>query len=71
MSFVQDANDSFNDWFEHYHDMKPEKPAMATGANFTERVAFEHRQKQYENDLERWRHTLMMQTKVSRQKRKC
>ncbi|KAK2172581.1 hypothetical protein NP493_941g02002 [Ridgeia piscesae] len=58
-----DANDGFNDWFEHYHDMKPEKPAMATGANFTERVAFEHRQKQYENELERWRHTLMMQTK--------
>lgn len=63
-----DANDSFNDWFEHYHDMKPDKPAMASGANFTERVAFEHRQKQYENELERWRHTLMMQTKTTEDK---
>ena len=44
--------------------MKPEKPSMTTGANFTERVAFEHQQKQYENELDRWRHTLMVQTKV-------
>ncbi|KAI0211244.1 Nuclear pore complex protein [Lamellibrachia satsuma] len=63
-----DANDSFNDWFEHYHDMKPKKPVMAPGASFTERVAFEHRQKQYENELERWRHTLMMQTKTTEDK---
>ena len=62
---LQDAHDSFNDWFEHYHNSKPVEPTNPAGANFTERVAFEHKQKQYEAELERWKHTLLLQTRVS------
>ncbi|KAK2163756.1 hypothetical protein LSH36_74g00028 [Paralvinella palmiformis] len=60
-----DAHDSFCDWFEHYHNAKPTKPNIPKGASFTERVAFEHKERQYEMDLARWKHNLMMQTKVT------
>ena len=63
---AQDALDSFNDWFQHYHHSKPAKPESARSATFTERVAQEHRLKQYAVDLERWKHSLDIQTKVKR-----
>ena len=55
---------SFNDWFDKCHNSKPTKPTIAMGATFTEKVAHEHRMKQYEQELERWHHTLAAQTKV-------
>ncbi|XP_013392603.1 nuclear pore complex protein Nup107-like [Lingula anatina] len=60
-----DAHDSFNDWFEHYHNAKPSKPDVPQKASFTERVAFEHREKQYEADMDRWRRSLELQTKTT------
>lgn len=63
-----DALDSFNDWFEHFHNSKPAKPSIPQGSNFAERVAFEHREKQYEAELERWQHALLMQTKTCKER---
>ncbi len=63
--FGQDAQDSFNDWFEHYHNSKPTPPDIPQGSNFTERVAYEHKEKQYQADLDRWKHSLKLQTTVS------
>ena len=57
--------DSYNDWFSLYHHSKPTKPSSAdVGSSFTDRVALEHRLRQYELDLERWRHNLVRQTQV-------
>jgi len=60
-----DAQDSFNDWFDHYHKAKPSSPPAATGPTFTERVAYEHKEKQYQAELERWQHSLMLQSKTT------
>ena len=60
-----DAHDSFNDWFQYYQNAKPQQPQMPAGANFTERVAHEHRQKQYEAEMDSWRHSLMLLTEVN------
>lgn len=61
---AQEAHDAFNDWFEHYHNAKPAKPEAPHKPSFTERVAFEHQQKQFEAELARWQHSLDLQSKV-------
>jgi len=48
------AKEAFNDWFEHYHKAKPIQPRLSENANFTEKVAYEQKFKQYNVDLERW-----------------
>lgn len=62
------AHDSFNDWFEHYHHARPTKPDQLTSNNFTDRVAHEHKEKQYQAELDRWQHTLQVQTENTRDK---
>lgn len=57
--------ESYNDWFEHYYHSRPEAPQIAAGATFTERVALEHKEKQYLADRERWQNALRLQTKVT------
>ncbi|XP_056006314.1 nuclear pore complex protein Nup107-like isoform X1 [Ostrea edulis] len=57
-----DAMDSFNDWFNKFHHTKPAKPTAPHAASFTEKVAFEHRLKQYEQELDRWQRALLAQT---------
>ncbi|KAL9926833.1 nuclear pore complex protein Nup107 [Glossina fuscipes fuscipes] len=60
------AIDSFNEWTRLYHNRPKEpEPAMA-GANFTERVAFEHREQVYRAELNHWRITLQEHVKVCR-----
>ncbi|XP_067133946.1 nuclear pore complex protein Nup107 [Centruroides vittatus] len=56
------AHDAFNDWFEHYHQARPKEPIRPENTRFTEWIAFEHRMKQYEADLERWEQSLRAQT---------
>ncbi|XP_074642754.1 nuclear pore complex protein Nup107-like isoform X2 [Tubulanus polymorphus] len=60
-----DAHDSFNDWFKHFHHSRPEKPVRPDSETFTVIVAYEHKHRQYEADLERWQHSLMSQTKTT------
>jgi nuclear pore complex protein Nup107 len=63
-----DAEDSFADWFKHYHNAKPVAPTTGLGGNFTERVAFEHMEQQHNADMERWKHSLDHQTRVTVEK---
>jgi len=63
---IQDAQDSFSKWFEHFHHAKPNKPDTGIGGNFTERVAIEHKQREYEIELGNWQESLMHQTEVSK-----
>ncbi|XP_033633061.1 nuclear pore complex protein Nup107-like [Asterias rubens] len=58
-----DAFDSFNDWFEHYHNKRPLERLMPENPNFHEKVRFEHEQKEYELELERWHQALNQQSK--------
>ncbi|RUS82706.1 hypothetical protein EGW08_009543, partial [Elysia chlorotica] len=62
-----DAVESFNDWFNLFHKEQPSKPSGIDGAaSFTDRVAFEHKMKQYNMERERWMHNLLEQTKTTR-----
>ncbi|XP_050395962.1 nuclear pore complex protein Nup107 [Patella vulgata] len=63
-----DAVDGFNDWFTFFHHAKPQKPNLTMEATFTDKVAYEHRIRQYETELDRWRHNLTSQTKISKER---
>jgi len=65
VTWLQDAHESFTDWFEHCHNARPTLPDIVQGATFSERVAYEHKQRQYEQELDRWQHSLDLQTQVS------
>ncbi|XP_038045474.1 nuclear pore complex protein Nup107-like [Patiria miniata] len=56
------ALDSFNDWFEHFHNKRPAEPLKPDNANFHEMVRFEHELREYELELERWRQGLASQS---------
>ncbi|XP_032220612.2 nuclear pore complex protein Nup107 isoform X2 [Nematostella vectensis] len=58
------AHDAFNDWFEHFH-AAPAPPSSKTHGNFTEKVAHEHRQQNYQAELTRWQNTLDIHTKAT------
>ncbi|KAK7508730.1 hypothetical protein BaRGS_00000296 [Batillaria attramentaria] len=66
MKAYLDAVESFNDWFSLYHHGKPAKPSSDVGGSFTERVAQEHRLKQYELEMERWQINLVRQTQTTK-----
>ncbi|XP_029042532.1 nuclear pore complex protein Nup107 [Osmia bicornis bicornis] len=63
-----DAQEGFAEWFSHYHHGKPtpleELPPYAT---FTEKVAYEHKQAQYNAEMERWKTTMQHHTKAVKQ----
>ncbi|CAG5133756.1 unnamed protein product, partial [Candidula unifasciata] len=61
-----DAVESFNDWFSLYHQGQPVKPVGTDGGTFTDRVALEHKMKQYRHEYERWRHNLLLQARATR-----
>ena len=56
------AKEAFNDWFEHYHKAKPIMPTLSENSNFTEKVAYEQKLKQYNVELERWQSNQEMQS---------
>ncbi|XP_059153003.1 nuclear pore complex protein Nup107-like [Physella acuta] len=66
MKAYLDAVESFNDWFSLYHQGQPVKPSGVEGGSFTDRVAFDHRMKQYQQEYERWMHNLQVQTRTTR-----
>ena len=56
------AIDAYNDWLRVFHS-KPKEPELAkANANFTERIASEHKEKAHMAELERWKINLMEQT---------
>ena len=57
------AIDGYNEWTRLYHK-EPKEPQLAsTHANFTERIASEHKQTAFAYELERWKANLREQTK--------
>ncbi|XP_074482371.1 nuclear pore complex protein Nup107 [Sebastes fasciatus] len=48
-----EAHEAFTDWFSH-SSSAPQKPAPAPEAKFTERVANEMREKEYQDSLSAW-----------------
>lgn len=55
------AIDSYNDWVQLYHS-KPKEPRLAkSGANFTEKIASEHKEQAYKSELESWKQSLDVQ----------
>lgn len=44
---LQEAHEAFTDWFRH-NSSAPQKPALVPEAKFTERVANEMKEKEYE-----------------------
>lgn len=61
-----DAQDSFTDWFDHYHQKRPQPPKKPTaGSNFSQQVAYEQAEQQHNGELDRWKHTLSLITKTA------
>ncbi|XP_026468437.1 nuclear pore complex protein Nup107 [Ctenocephalides felis] len=58
-----ESQDVFNDWFQHFHHGKPHPPSpLQSEPTFTEKVAMDHKKKQYEAELDRWSIALQHQT---------
>uniref|UniRef100_A0A8C6N0I4 Nuclear pore complex protein n=1 Tax=Mus spicilegus TaxID=10103 RepID=A0A8C6N0I4_MUSSI len=49
-----EAHETFNEWFKHMNSA-PQKPTLLSQATFTEKVAYEHREKKYEMDHNIWK----------------
>ena len=62
------AIETFNDWFAHYRRGQPVRPVMAPTPSFTERVAHEQRDKQFLQELERWRSGQLSQSRQTEDK---
>ncbi|XP_045609120.1 nuclear pore complex protein Nup107 [Procambarus clarkii] len=61
-----DAQDSFTDWFDHYHQKRPTAPQKpAQGSGFSQQVAYEQAEQQHKGEMERWQHTLKLITKTA------
>lgn len=59
------AVDGYNDWSRLYHN-KPKEPQMTgANANFTERIAAEHKEQAFQSEMERWNLTVMEQTRMT------
>lgn len=57
-----DALESYDTWLRQYHS-KPQKPeALDENSPFTERMANEHKNQMYHNELECWKVNLLEQT---------
>ncbi|XP_054741570.1 nuclear pore complex protein Nup107 [Anastrepha obliqua] len=60
------AIDSFSDWSRLLHNRPKEPQLVAGGANFTERIASEHKEQVYRAELKRWEANLEEQSKLTR-----
>ncbi|KAE8615530.1 hypothetical protein XENTR_v10008545 [Xenopus tropicalis] len=49
-----EAHEAFNEWFKHINS-PPQKPTLVGQASFTEKVAYEHKEKKYEMDFGIWK----------------
>ncbi|KAM4036684.1 nuclear pore complex protein Nup107 [Anomaloglossus baeobatrachus] len=52
-----EAHEAFNEWFKHMNS-PPQKPGLAEHASFTEKVAYEHKEKKYEMEYSTWKNHL-------------
>ncbi|XP_063783579.1 nuclear pore complex protein Nup107 isoform X2 [Pseudophryne corroboree] len=52
-----EAHEAFSEWFKHMNS-PPQKPVLVENATFTEKVAYEHKEKKYEMDYGTWKNHL-------------
>lgn len=57
------AIDGYNDWTRLYHSKPKEPQIVGVNANFTERIASEHKENAYKLEVERWKISLNEQTR--------
>lgn len=57
------AIDGYNDWTKLYHSKPKEPQSLGPNANFTEKIAAEHKEQIFKSELERWNINLIDQTK--------
>lgn len=62
------AYESFESWLRFYHNSKPQRPEKPKSSRFTDKVAFEHLQAQYEAEFSQWKIALMQQAKITSDK---
>lgn len=60
------AIDGYNDWIELFFSKKPKPPTAVHGRNFTEKVASEHQEQLFQQELTRWKLSLKEQTKMTK-----
>jgi len=65
-----EAQDTFSDWFDHFHRGQPRRPVITDNPTFTEKVAHEQKEKQYLAELDRWRGGQLIQSRQAEQKLK-
>jgi len=65
-----EAQETFSDWFDHFHRGQPIRPIMPQNATFTEKVAHEQKEKQYLVELNRWRGGQLIQSRQAEEKLK-
>ncbi|MGH0151094.1 UNVERIFIED_CONTAM: hypothetical protein FKN15_057858 [Acipenser sinensis] len=51
---TKEAHEAFNEWFKHMNS-PPQKPTLSSQAKFTETVAHEMKEKEYELDCRNWK----------------
>ncbi|XP_068132812.1 nuclear pore complex protein Nup107 isoform X2 [Hyperolius riggenbachi] len=62
-----EAHEVFNEWFKHMSS-PPQKPTLVETASFTEKVAYEHKEKKYEADYGTWKDQLDTLTEEVKEK---
>ncbi|XP_067622846.1 nuclear pore complex protein Nup107 isoform X2 [Eurosta solidaginis] len=60
------CREDFSDWSRLLHNKPKEPHLLTTGANFTERIALEHKEQVYRAEFKRWEGNLDEQTKLTR-----
>jgi len=65
-----EAQETFSDWFDHFHRGQPRRPVMPENPTFTEKVAHEQKEKQYLAELDRWRGGQLIQSRQAEEKLK-
>ncbi|KAK6618853.1 hypothetical protein RUM43_013244 [Polyplax serrata] len=61
-----DADESFADWFQHFNHGKPTEPILKSGANFSEKVAYQHKYSQYKINYDRWKMAMDSKTNTTK-----
>ncbi|EEB10806.1 Nuclear pore complex protein Nup107, putative [Pediculus humanus corporis] len=61
-----EADESFSDWFQYFNHGKPIEPVLKEGANFSEKVAFQHKYSQYKINYDRWKISMDSKTATTK-----
>lgn len=60
------AIDGYNEWIDFFYNKKPKPPTSVQGRSFAEKAACEHQEQLFQQELTRWKQTLMEQTNIAK-----